>query len=105
MMEGSRLNFVENRIGPLCRRLEAEEQVVVRTIDPKARGWFDVEDHPVMAAARRERLKAAQAGFAMGIPLNELNRALELGFRGFPWGDQGYVPTNMRAADKKGKND
>jgi hypothetical protein len=44
----------------LCRRLEAEEQVVVRSIEPRARGWFDVEDHPAMAAARRERLRAAR---------------------------------------------
>jgi HK97 family phage portal protein len=98
MMQGSRLNFIENRIGPLCRRLEAEEQVMVRAISPTARGWFDVEDHPVMAAARRERLKVAQAGFMMGIPLNELNNSLQLGFKSFPWGDVGYVPANVRRA-------
>jgi hypothetical protein len=34
----------------------------------------------------------------MGIPLNELNRSMELGFKPFPWGDIGYVPGNMRAA-------
>jgi HK97 family phage portal protein len=101
IMQGSRLNFVENRIGPLCRRLEAEEQATVRAIEPKAMGWFDVEDHPVMAAARRERLKVAQAGFAMGIPLNELNNSLQLGFREFPWGNVGYVPGNMRRAEVK----
>jgi HK97 family phage portal protein len=100
IMSGSRLAFVENRIGPLCRRLEAEEQVMVRAIDPRARGWFDVEDHPVMAAARRERLKVAQAGFAMGVPLNELNNSLQLGFKNFPWGDQGWVPGNMRAVGR-----
>src|SRR5262249_37189078 len=98
IMQGSRLNFVENRIGPLCRRLEAEEQVTVRAIEPKAMGWFDVEDHPVMAAARRERLKVAQAGFAMGVPLNELNKSLQLGVREFSWGNVGVVAGDMRRA-------
>jgi hypothetical protein len=54
-MAGARLNFIENRVLPLCRRLEAEDDITVKSIDPKADGWFDVEDHPVVAAARRER--------------------------------------------------
>ncbi len=95
VMAGARLNFIENRVLPLCRRLEAEESVTVKAIDPKADGWFDVEDHPVLAEARRGRLAAARAGFEMGIPFNDLNRAFELGFRPLPWGDQGYVPSNM----------
>ena len=37
----------------------AEEQVVVRAIDPEARGFFLVDEHPVMAQARRERLASA----------------------------------------------
>jgi HK97 family phage portal protein len=96
VMAGARLNFIENRVIPLCRRLEAEEQVTVKSIDPEAEGWFDVEDHPVLAEARRSRLAAARAGFDMGIPLNDLNRAFDLGFRPFAWGDQAYVPSTMQ---------
>jgi HK97 family phage portal protein len=99
VMAGARLNFIENRIVPLCRRLEADEDVTVKAIDANARGWFDVEDHPVLAQARRERLSAARAGFEMGIPFNELNRAFDLGFKPLPWGDKGYVPTTMVLAD------
>jgi len=36
VMQGSRLNFIENRVVPLCRRLEAEEEITVKTIDPNA---------------------------------------------------------------------
>jgi HK97 family phage portal protein len=97
VMAGARLNFIENRVLPLCRRLEAEEDVTVKAIDPTADGWFDVEDHPVLTQARRARLAAARAGFDMGIPLNDLNRAFDLGFRPFPWGEQGYVPSAMQA--------
>jgi HK97 family phage portal protein len=99
VMAGARLNFIENRVLPLCRRLEAEEDVTVKAIDPTADGWFDVEDHPVLTQARRARLAAARAGFDMGIPLNDLNRAFDLGFRPFPWGEQGYVPGAMVLAD------
>ncbi len=95
VMRGARLNFIENRVVPFCRRLEAAEQACVQAIDPHARGFFEVEEHPVLAQARRERLKTAHAGFQMGIPFNELNRALDLGFKPLPWGDQGYIPSNM----------
>src|SRR5437899_12099051 len=82
-----------------ANRLEAEDDVTVKAIDPKADGWFDPEDHPVLAAARRDRLAAARAGFDMGVPFNELNRAFDLGFKPLPWGDQGYVPSTMQPAD------
>jgi phage portal protein BeeE len=103
VMKGARLNFIENRVVPLCRRLEAEEVVTVRAIDPTAAGWFDVQDHPVLASARRERLAAARAGFEMGVPFNELNRAFDLGFKALPWGDKGYIPTSMQSAEGKGQ--
>jgi HK97 family phage portal protein len=102
VMAGARLNFIENRVIPLCRRLEAEEGVVVKAIDPDADGWFDVEDHPVLTEARRARLAAARAGFDMGIPFNDLNRAFDLGFRPLPWGDQGYVPTTVQQVSAGG---
>ncbi|HWQ92217.1 MAG TPA: phage portal protein [Clostridia bacterium] len=99
VMAGARLNFIENRVVPLCRRLEAEEEITIKSIDPKARGWFDVEDHPVLAQARRDRLEAAKTGFEMGVPFNELNRSFDLGFKPLPWGDKGYVPSAMTPAN------
>jgi hypothetical protein len=72
--------------------------VAVKSIDPAADGWFDTEDHPVLAAARRDRLAAARAGFDMGIPFNELNRAFALGFKPLVWGDQGFIPSAMQPA-------
>src|SRR5258705_9403918 len=99
VMAGARLNFIENRVVPLCRRLEAEEDVVVKSIEPAADGWFDVEDHPVLTQARSARLAAARADFDMGIPFNDLNRAFDLAFGPLPWGDQGYVPSSMKPAE------
>src|SRR4051812_37545156 len=98
VMAGARLNFIENRVAPLCARLEAEEQATVKAIDPNAVGWFDADSLPIMQEARRSRLVAARTGFEMGIPLNELNRVFDLGFKSFPWGDAGYLKSNLTPA-------
>src|SRR5258707_7874906 len=89
VMQGARQNFIEHRVAPLCRRLEADEDAIVKSLDPSAVGWFDLDSLPIMQQARRTRLAAAQTGFAMGIPFNELNRVLDLGFKRFPWCDTG----------------
>src|SRR5204862_2241388 len=67
VMQGARLNFIENRVAPLCARLEAEEQMTVQALDPNATGWFDLDNLPIMQAARRTRLAAARAAFELGI--------------------------------------
>jgi phage portal protein BeeE len=96
VMQGARLNFIENRVAPLCGRLEAEELKTVTAIDRGAVGWFDLDSLPLMQQARRERLATARAGFEMGVPFNELNRVLDLGFKALPWGDLGYVPARFQ---------
>ena len=98
VMAGARLNFIENRVLPLCRRLEAEEDVVVKSLDPRAVGWFDIDSLPILQQARRERLKTAKTGFDMGVPFNELNRVFDLGFKALPWGDRGYIPASLQQA-------
>jgi len=98
VMAGARLNFIENRVAPLCARLEAEEDVTVKTIDQSAVGWFDIDTLPILQEARRSRLVAAKTGFDMGIPFNELNRVFDLGFKSFPWGNTGYLKSNLTPA-------
>src|SRR5437763_9785549 len=48
VMAGARLNFIENRVAPLCSRLEAEEDVTGKTVHPDAVGWFDLDSLPIM---------------------------------------------------------
>jgi len=98
VMAGARLNFLENRVAPLCARLEAEEEVTVRAIEPGAVGWFDIDSVPLMQEARRIRLTAAKTGFDMGIPFNELNRIFDLGFKSLPWGNTGFLPSKLTKA-------
>jgi hypothetical protein len=100
VMAGARLNFIENRVAPLCGRLEAEEDVLVKSLDPQANGWFDLDSLPIMQEARRNRLASARAGFEMGVPFNELNRVLDLGFKSLPWGDRGYVGSKLQEVQR-----
>ena len=108
VMSGSRLNFIENRVAPLCARLEAEENSTTipaimgtslnhqpSTIN-SVTGWFDLDSIPIMQQARRTRLAAAKTGFDMGIPFNELNQVFDLGFKPLPWGNTGYLPTRYQ---------
>lgn len=96
VMAGARLNFIENRVAPLCRRLEAAEAPTVRALDPRAAGWFDLDSLPIMQEARRSRLATARSGFDMGVPFNQLNRVLDLGFKPLPWGNTGYLPAKYQ---------
>ena len=104
VMQGARQNFIENRVAPLCGRLEAEEDATVKSLDSRAVGWFDLDSLPIMQQARRNRLTTAQTGFAMGVPFNELNRVLDLGFRPLAWGDKGYVAGNLKEAAGNGSS-
>jgi phage portal protein BeeE len=96
VLAGSRLNFIENRVAPLCARLAADEDPTIKAIDPSASGWFDLDSLPIMHEARRHRLAAAKAPFDMGVPLNDINRVLDLGLKPFPWGNHGYLPCKLR---------
>ena len=92
------IGWIHHVIAPLCGRLEAAFQPVIRLFAGRqpVYGWFDIEDLPEMVAARRGRMDAAEKLFAMGVPLNDINRTLDLGLPVYPWGNQGYVPAQMQ---------
>jgi HK97 family phage portal protein len=94
-MQQDRLNFIENTITGLCRRLESALEPIVKSFDPDLNGWFDVDSLPIMQTARRDRLVAAEKAFGMGVPFNEINELFALGFRPLPWGGKGYVNQNF----------
>ena len=108
--EAMRLNFMENRIGPLCRRLEAAIQPLISRMGRGAvnsdqlsvngnqsiRGQFHIAATPIMQAAQRERFETATRLFSMGIPLNVINKNLDLGLPKLPHGDKVYLPTKLQ---------
>ena len=70
--------------------------MTVKSFDARAVGWFDLDSLPIMQQARRSRLAAAKTGFDMGVPFNELNRVLDLGFKPLAWGNQGWISGKLQ---------
>jgi HK97 family phage portal protein len=107
--ESARLNFMENRIAPLCRRLEAAIQPVIDQVvgtDRRAvrvRGEFHIKSAPVMQAAQRSRIDSGEKLFSMGVPLNTVNTVLDLGLPKLPHGDTAYVPGKLTEVGPLGK--
>jgi hypothetical protein len=92
--------WVLNVIAPLCRRLEAGLQPLVAAIaGPTAlQGYFDLDELPEMQNARRLRVDAAMKLFNLGVPLNDINRALDLGLPFYAWGGTGWVGSALQPA-------
>lgn len=94
--EVARLSFIENRIAPLCARLEAFIEPVVRLFGRDLFGWFDIDALPPMEAARRARYTGAQVAWSMGVPLNVCNEVFALGLPRLPHGDTSYLPFSVQ---------
>lgn len=96
-----RLTFVEQTILPLCLRLEAFVAPMVEAFEnsaePRLHGWFHSDSLPIMQEARRTRGQAAAKFFAMGVPLNDINRTFDLGLPEYEWGNTGYLPATLQA--------
>jgi HK97 family phage portal protein len=98
--DSARLNFIENRIAPLCRRIEVALEPILRLAAGRGQeiyGFFDVDSLPVMQQARRERFNAARGAFEMGVPLAICNQVFDLGLPGnLIHAERSYLPTTMQ---------
>ena len=101
----ARLNFIENRIAPLCCRIEAALNPLIERIDPRARGEFHIKGTPVMQAAQRARWDVALKAFGVGVPLNTANKVFDLGLPELPHGDKAYLPFSLQPVDADGMPD
>lgn len=98
--DSARLNFVENRIAPLCRRIEAALEPLVCLVAGRQKeiyGFFDIDSLPIMQKARRDRFTAARGAFEMGVPLGVCNQVFELGLPGnLVHSERSYLPTTLQ---------
>ncbi|MDX1951499.1 MAG: phage portal protein [Verrucomicrobiota bacterium] len=99
--QSARLNFTENRIAPLCERIEAAMEPLVNEAGKGIYGWFDCDAMPIMQAARRERIDSGVKLFGMGVPFNEINQTLDLGFSRLPHGDKCFLPYSLMEVGTK----
>lgn len=92
------LHWIHHVLAPLCRRLEAGLQTLVEAVEPRGElsVCFDLDDLPEMQEARRQRVDAARTLFQLGVPLNDINRVLDLGLPAYSWGNRPYLPQNVQ---------
>ncbi len=94
--ESARLNFTENRIAPLCERIESAFAPQIKRIEANLFGWFDVDSLPIMQKARQARVDTGVKLFSIGFPINEINQTLDLGFSDLKWGDKSFLPFGLQ---------
>src|SRR5688500_5916472 len=99
--DAMRLNFMENRVAPLCRRLEFAIQPLINRFGGASytspiKAQFHLAATPIMQSAQRARFETATKLFSMGIPLNIINKNLDLGLPKLPHGDKVYLPTKLQ---------
>lgn len=95
--ESARFNFIENRIAPLCERLEAAFDPFIKQMDAGLWGWFDIEALPVMQAARRERYTNAAAAFSIGVPIDDCSEIFDLGLpENLPHAGKSFLPFSLQ---------
>src|SRR5688572_16279668 len=101
--ESARLNFMENRIAALCKRLEAATQPLIDRMVGRGvpaepiRGEFHIKSTPIMQAAQRARVQTALRLFSLGVPMNVINQNLDLGLPDLPHGQTCYLPVNVQS--------
>lgn len=95
-----KLTFTQQTLIPHCAKYECALAPVIQTFDPGFVGWFDVDSLPVMQAARQARVDTGAKFFAMGVPFNDINAQLDLGYPEYKWHKVGYLPFNLQPADQ-----
>ena len=56
---------------------------------------YDLSNVEALQEDRKDKLDAAERLYRMGVPFNEINQRLELGFDDIEGGDTGYIPSGM----------
>lgn len=78
--ETVRLNFIENRISPLCGRIEQHLTELAKLLDPRFTGKIHlaVRDHPAMIQARLNRAAIGETLLTIGWTRQEIDRTLDI---------------------------
>ena len=93
-----KVTFIQQNLASKCRRYETAVDPIIKAFGEDLVGWFDLDSLPVMQEARRARVDTASKVFALGVPLNDINRVYDLGFPEYAWGNMGMLPFNLAPA-------
>lgn len=102
-MKEARRVFWLDTIIPL---LENVKNILNRSINPEyGQGieiGFDLSNVEALQENFNEKIDGAQKLWSMGVPFNQINQRLELGFEEIEGGDVGFLPASVLPADLAG---
>lgn len=94
--EIARTAFWEDKIIPMLEWMQSKINIYLAPYwGPNIVVRYDISDIPAMRSSFAAKVTTAKGLYAMGVPLNEVNRRLRLGFQDQPWGNIWWAPMNL----------
>lgn len=97
-------SFWQDQIVPEARYIESWLSATLFSGRiPETQGLYPLFDFSKVQALQSNvsvNSEVAKRYFDMGLPVNQINERLELGFEPVPWGDIGYLPMGLVPADQ-----
>lgn len=97
-------SFWQDQIVPEARYIESWLSATMFSGRiPETQGLYPLFDFSKVQALQSNAAvnsEVAKRYFDMGLPVNQINERLELGFEPVPWGDVGYLPIGLVPADQ-----
>lgn len=92
----ARLSFWEDKIIPLVDWLKAKvNNAFAPYFNDGVMLLPDLSEVPAMREAFGQKIEQAGKLYTMGVPFNQINQRLRLGFDKLPWGDVWWAPANL----------
>ncbi len=95
MKEARKIWWLDTIIPLLDDLRSAFNMGIARDFGENVRINYDLSQVEALRADLKELTEIAKNLFGMGVPFNEINKRLELGFDEFKWGSEGYIPSNL----------
>jgi hypothetical protein len=94
--EVARSAMWEDKIIPMLDGLQSKiNAVLTPQYGENIIAKYDISDLPAMRKSFQEKVSTAQQLYNMGVPFNEINHRLRLGFSDLPWGDVWWAPAML----------
>jgi len=99
-IETARQIFWRDTIVPLLDELETKLNLsLAPDFGPEWRIKYDISSITALQENFNEKVTNAQQLVSIGVPFNELNAKLKLGFEDISGGDIGYLPSGLLPTD------
>ena len=86
----------------LHKMTDVLNKYIVQPYNPNIMAKFDLSNVVAYQEDFKEKVTTAQTLIAIGVPLNDVNEKLGLGFEDYPWGDKWWISFSQMPAGEGG---